>query len=73
MFSLFVSHQWLGRQCADPTGEQLAILRHALSNVIAGKVMVQSSIVYLVMFHRVDQLSAAEVLRLSRGYIWSDS
>ena len=73
MFSLFISHQWLGRQCADPTGQQLAILRDALRNVIAGNVKVESDMIYLLMFRRVDQLTAEEVLQLSRGYIWSDS
>ena len=73
MFSLFISHQLLSRRCADPTGQQLAILRDALRNVMAGNVKVQSDMIYLLMFQRVDQLTAEEVLRLSQGYIWSDS
>ena len=34
MFTIFVSHQWLGRKHPDPTGEQVSVLRTTLKRLI---------------------------------------
>ena len=70
MFSLFISHQWVGRQSADPSGLQLDILREALRHVISGKGKLQSDAVFFLIFRRVLELSVEESQKLEEGYIW---
>ena len=41
-FCLFISHQWLGWTCADPTGEQLETLRATLQKLFRGALKVKS-------------------------------
>eukprot|EP00438_Fugacium_kawagutii_P035458 Skav216639 [mRNA] locus=scaffold1255:161364:164616:+ [translate_table: standard] len=41
MFVLFISHQWLGSEHPDPSGQQLAVLRSALRRIIDGQLPVE--------------------------------
>ena len=45
MFTIFVSHQWLGRQHPDPTGEQVAVLRMMLKRILDGSLSVEGDLV----------------------------
>lgn len=42
MYVIFVSHQWLGRRCPDPLGQQLSVLRRALRRLIDGSLKVEA-------------------------------
>ena len=70
MYCLFISHQWLGSTCADPFGNQLAVLREALRNVLSGQIKVQTDMITFLIFQRLEQLSPREIEKLSEGYIW---
>ena len=71
LFTIFVSHQWLGKWHPDPDGLQLQILQKALRNVIDGSVVVQTDVVsQLRMRHR--QLSERERQKVANAYIWFD-
>ncbi|CAE7271006.1 unnamed protein product [Symbiodinium microadriaticum] len=45
MYTIFVSHQWLGRKHPDPTGEQVSVLRTALKRFIDGSLMIDLDVV----------------------------
>ena len=45
MFTIFVSHQWLGRKHPDPTGEQVSVLRTTLKRLIDGSLMIDLDLV----------------------------
>ena len=44
MFVLFVSHQWLGSEHPDPTGQQLSVLRSALRGMLSGQLSVEEDL-----------------------------
>lgn len=44
MFVLFVSHQWLGSEHPDPTGQQLSVLRCALRRMLSGRLSVEEDL-----------------------------
>ena len=73
MFSVFVSHQWVGHKSADPLGVQLAVLRDALQNVLCGKIKVHSCVAVLLMFGKIEQLSTEQIKKLGQGFIWFGS
>ncbi|CAJ1436666.1 unnamed protein product [Effrenium voratum] len=54
MFTIFVSHQWLGAGHPDETGRQLEVLREAVRRLINGKLQVE-----------VDVTSATPLSRLT--------
>ena len=70
MYTLFISHQWLGSSCADPFGNQLAVLREALQNIISGRIKVQRDLLSFRVSQQLGQLSPREIEKLSQGYVW---
>ena len=48
MFSIFVSHQWLGRFHPDPDGSQLNILRESLLKLTNGSASVECNLVSII-------------------------
>ena len=42
MFTVFVSHQWLGAVHPDPDGRQFAILRETLQGIVNGSLEVEA-------------------------------
>lgn len=44
MFTLFVSHQWLGSQHPDPAGQQLGVLRVALRRILEQSLQVEEDL-----------------------------
>ena len=71
MFSIFVSHQWLGRLHPDPNGLQLNILQESLSNLIKGTVSVECSLVSMI-HGQLPDWSGDMAKRLASGFIFLD-
>ncbi|CAJ1334485.1 unnamed protein product [Effrenium voratum] len=69
MFSIFVSHQWLGSSHPDPEGAQAAILRQALQRMIQGKLHVEED---LVSYPQTRRLSSKERQQIASGYLFFD-
>ena len=44
MFTIFVSHQWLGPLHPDPSGEKLRVLQGFLRNVAAKKLQIEQDV-----------------------------
>lgn len=72
MFCLFLSHQWLSENAADPLGQKLHVLRRALRNILSGKLKVQTDVLFFILCKKVLELSQEELTRLRQGYIWFD-
>ncbi|CAJ1392411.1 unnamed protein product [Effrenium voratum] len=70
-FTIFVSHQWLGRRHPDRTGAQLHVLQSSLANIIEGRLRVEQDVHSQLAGHSTT-LSAEERARLQDGYIWMD-
>ena len=64
---IIISHQSLGSTCADPFGNQLAVLREARH------AKVQTDLISFLMFQRLEKLSPRDIEKLSNGYIWPAS
>lgn len=72
MFTVFLSHQWLGFGHADPQGTQLEVLRKALRNIFSGRITVQSESTMLAYFGKVEVMQPAQIARLQDAYVWFD-
>ncbi|CAJ1380800.1 unnamed protein product [Effrenium voratum] len=48
MFSVFISHQWLGTRAPDPSGHQLAVLRQVLQSLIDGSLKVEKDLTKMI-------------------------
>ena len=55
---------------ADPLGNQVAVLREALRNVM---IKVQTDLRSFLMFQRLEKLFPRDIEKLSNGYIWPAS
>lgn len=72
MFTIFVSHEWLGLAHADPQGAQLETLREALKRLLKEDMSVYSNLQSLFYLNKLDKISRADIKRLKDGYIWFD-
>ncbi|CAE7612740.1 Ankyrin repeat and protein kinase domain-containing protein 1 [Symbiodinium microadriaticum] len=71
MFSIFLSHQWLGRLHPDPEGSQLNILRESLLKLTKGSVSVECNLPSM-MHGQLPHWSADMAKRLENGFIFLD-
>ncbi|CAK9099320.1 Ankyrin-2 (ANK-2) (Ankyrin-B) (Brain ankyrin) (Non-erythroid ankyrin) [Durusdinium trenchii] len=69
MFTIFVSHQWLGRHHPDPNGEQLRVLQGCLSNLIARKLKIETDV---LLQWNGGRLTEAELRQIRDAYLWLD-
>ena len=69
MFTVFVSHQWLGLHHPDPNGAQLQVLQRFLKNLIRKELKVEGDAVS--QFYG-GKLSAEDLERIGNGYVWLD-
>ena len=71
MYTVFVSHQWLGLQHPDPEGAQFQVLQQALRGCIEGTLPGQADLV--TQFYLGDRrLSPQERSALAQGHVWMD-
>eukprot|EP00438_Fugacium_kawagutii_P009560 Skav231890 [mRNA] locus=scaffold708:262658:264354:- [translate_table: standard] len=71
MFTIFVSHKWLGHQHPDPGADQLHVLQGFLRNLIARKISIQNDAVSQ-FYGRVRTLAESEHDSFKDAYIWLD-
>ena len=71
MFTIFVSHQWLGREHADPAGEHMSLLREVLQKLVDGSQQVQEDMVS-AYYGRHVSMSKYVSKQLPEGYIFYD-
>ncbi|CAE7220339.1 ANKK1 [Symbiodinium sp. CCMP2592] len=71
MFTIFVSHQWLGRFHPDPDGSQFNILREALLKLTNGSASVECNLVSII-HGQLPDWSADMGKRLENGFIFLD-
>ena len=64
MFCLFVSHQWVSFQQADPVGVQLSTLRKTLQRMLQGQVTVQSNLQSLFFLGKLDKIPPQDMGRV---------
>ncbi|CAE7898713.1 unnamed protein product [Symbiodinium necroappetens] len=69
LFTLFVSHQWLGRHHPDPNSEQLRVLQGLLRNLLAKTVTIEYDV--LTQFFGGTG-PKAELDKLVGAYLWLD-
>ena len=69
MFTMFVSHQWLGHDHPDPFAVQLKVLQGVLSKLIRRELKIQSDVVS--EYHGCTP-TEAELCRIQRAYMWLD-
>ncbi|CAK9020384.1 unnamed protein product [Durusdinium trenchii] len=77
MFTLFVSHQWLGSQHPDPAGQQLGVLRVALRRILEQSLQVEEDLTSMTPSarlapERIKRLSPQTLQRIERGYLFVD-
>ncbi|CAK9071050.1 unnamed protein product [Durusdinium trenchii] len=77
MFTLFVSHQWLGSQHPDPTGQQLGVLRTALRRILEQSLQVEEDLTSikpaaLLDPEQIKRLSKPTLQQIERGYLFID-
>lgn len=70
-FAIFVSHEWLGRDHPDITGNQTHCLRMALFNIMEASVKVGFDVLTQSLGF-TGQLSAEHADKLKNGYMWMD-
>ncbi|CAL1127825.1 unnamed protein product [Cladocopium goreaui] len=70
MFSIFISHQWIGSTHPDPEGQQLAVLRSCLRRLIDGTIQVEEDLVSLSLGSRSLQPETRKLI--AGGYIFLD-
>ena len=68
MFVIFVSHQWLGANSPDPSGQQLMVLRGALQAFIDGSMKVEKD--HMRTFGGQERTSGYE--QVADGYLYLD-
>lgn len=71
MFTIFVSHKWLGHQYPDMKGEHFEVLKGFLQNLIARKIKVENDAVSQ-FFGGNRTLTKAENDQIEGAYIWLD-
>ncbi|CAK9071054.1 unnamed protein product [Durusdinium trenchii] len=77
MFTLFVSHQWLGSQHPDPAGQQLGVLRVALRRILEQSLQVEEDLTSikpaaLLDPEQIKRLSKPTLQQIERGYLFID-
>eukprot|EP00435_Cladocopium_sp_Y103_P002024 s1300_g1.t1 len=77
MFVLFVSHQWLGSEHPDPTGQQLSVLRCALRRMLSGRLSVEEDLTSMTPDARlahgsIKKISPEQVQQIGNGYLFLD-
>ncbi|CAJ1372282.1 unnamed protein product [Effrenium voratum] len=76
MFTIFVSHQWLGTAHPDPSGQQLAILRTALGRMIEGSLQVQQDLTSSTPAYRLvgpaHSLTSQTRQQIADGFLFLD-
>jgi len=77
MFVLFVSHQWLGSEHPDPTGQQLSVLRSALRGMLSGQLSVEEDLTSMTPDARlahgnIKKISPETMQRIGNGYLFLD-
>lgn len=71
LFTIFVSHQWLGRSHPDEEGLQLTVLRSLLQRLIDGRQALQEDLITQCVIGQ-RRLTATERSQLKDAYIWMD-
>ena len=71
MFAIFVSHQWLGRQHPDPTGEQVAVLRQMLRGLIDGSLTIEGDLVSS-SYGQLKRLTSQTRKQVETGFLFFD-
>eukprot|EP00438_Fugacium_kawagutii_P031204 Skav220799 [mRNA] locus=scaffold150:363000:364694:+ [translate_table: standard] len=71
MFTIFISHKWLGRQHPDPRADQFQVLQGFLRNLMAGKVCVRTDL-GTQKLGPVRALTESEGSKFKDAYIWFD-
>eukprot|EP00438_Fugacium_kawagutii_P003795 Skav211108 [mRNA] locus=scaffold3323:78052:82362:- [translate_table: standard] len=69
MFTIFVSHQWLGHNHPDPNGAKLRVLQGLLSNLIGGKLKIQWDVISKFFGGVQPEVDSQ---RLQTAHIWLD-
>ena len=69
MFTIFVSHQWLGRHHPDPDGTRLRVLQGLLKNLMAKTLRIDTDLVSQFNGLRVTEAGLGDV---ADGYVWLD-
>ncbi|CAE7572135.1 unnamed protein product [Symbiodinium sp. CCMP2456] len=69
MFTIFVSHQWLGFQHPDPNEERLKVLQLVLKRLIAKQLKIEYDIASSFYGRK---LTARELHGIEEWYIWLD-
>ncbi|CAE7243879.1 ANKRD17 [Symbiodinium sp. CCMP2592] len=71
MYTVFVSHQWLGRHHPDPDGKQLVVLQEAIAGCISGRLLKSDdSVARMYIGNRPT--ASKERSKLRDGYMWLD-
>lgn len=71
MFTVFVSHQWLGAVHPDPDGRQFAILRETLQGIVNGSLEVEADPI-TVLNASLEKVDAETREAVRNGYVFLD-
>ncbi|CAE7763572.1 ANK1 [Symbiodinium sp. CCMP2592] len=71
MFTIFISHQWLGAAHPDPGGRQFAILRDTLRGIVDGSLEVEADPI-TVMNASLEKVDAETRKAVCNGYVFLD-
>ena len=70
MFTIFLSHQWLGRKHPDPTGVQLGVFKEVLRQVINGSLRIENDMISQM---QTQSISANKAIHcLATGFVFLD-
>ena len=69
MFTIFVSHQWLGYHHPDPDGLQMKVLQSVLLNLVTRKLQIETD---LISQWNSKRLTKEQLGRLEGAHIWLD-
>lgn len=72
MYCIFVSHQWTSHNFADPTGQQVKVLRRALQNIIDGTIAVETHLLDRLPNRERDRMDEDVRKSIENGLIWFD-
>lgn len=73
MFTIFLSHQWLGLAHPDASGRQFQVFRQLLQTIIDGNLQVETDMVSQMQGGRVINVSTLEKRQqLAEGYVFFD-
>jgi len=73
MFTIFLSHQWLGLGHPDPTGLQFSVLRELLQKIIDGRLKVEMDMVsQMQSWGKSTTSTVTQNQQLADGYVFFD-